>query len=179
MEPSLSTSLAQRPQWTIDIRLERSLGQEVRVAAESFFPIRWNGELLPAAIPVGDLILPDNTRPGQLPVFFEGRLCRFERRIGVVFVTLDAPTMPERSAEGMVFLRGDGGGPGPRSGGGAVGRPLPGGTASRSRKPITGRTSASPRHSSGCLSQEGHRNDGRPFALRTRTVLWRISSPEE
>ena len=106
MEPSLSTPLAQRPQWRIDLRLERLLGQEVRVAAESFFPIRWNGELLPAAIPVGDLILPDNTRPGQLPVFFEGRLCRFERRIGVVFVTLDAPTMPGRSAEGMVFLRG-------------------------------------------------------------------------
>ena len=75
------------------------------MAAESFFPIRWNGEVLPLAIPVRDLILPDNTLPGQLPVFFEGRLRRFERRIGVVFVTLEAPTAP-RSTEGMVFLRG-------------------------------------------------------------------------
>jgi len=85
--------------------LERLLGQEVRVAAESFFPIRWNGEVLSAAVPVCELILPDNTRPGQLPVFFEGRLRRFERRIGVVFVTLDA-AMAGRSAEGMLFLRG-------------------------------------------------------------------------
>lgn len=105
MEPGLSTSVAQRPQWTIDLRLERLLGQDVRVAAESFFPIRWNGEVLPLAIPVRDLILPDNTQPGQLPVFFEGRLRRFQRRIGVVFVTLDAPTA-SRSTEGMVFLRG-------------------------------------------------------------------------
>ena len=58
MEPGLSTALAQRPQWTIDLRLQRWLGQEVRVAAESFFPIRWNGEVLPVAIPVRDLILP-------------------------------------------------------------------------------------------------------------------------
>jgi len=105
MEPGLSIGLTQRPQWTIDLRLKRLLGQEVRVAAESFFPIRWNGEVLPAAIPVRDLILPDNTQPGLLPVFFEGRLRRFERRIGVVFVTLDAP-VAERSAEGMLFLRG-------------------------------------------------------------------------
>jgi len=68
MEPGLSTSLAHRPPWTIDLRLERWLGQDVRVAAESFFPIRWNGEVLPLAIPVRDLILPDNTpdAPGQL-----------------------------------------------------------------------------------------------------------------
>ena len=105
MEQSLSTPVAQRPQWPIDLRLERCLGQEVRVAAEAFFPIRWNGQVLPTAIPVRDLILPDNTQPGLLPVFFEGRLRRFERRIGVVFATLDAP-VAERSAEGMLFLRG-------------------------------------------------------------------------
>lgn len=105
MEPRLSTGLTQRPQWPIDLRLERCLGQEVRVAAEAFFPIRWNGQVLPTPIPVRDLILPDNTQPGLLPVFFEGRLRRFERRIGVVFVTLEAPTAP-RSTEGMVFLRG-------------------------------------------------------------------------
>lgn len=61
--------------------------------------------MLPTAIPVRDLILPDNTQPGLLPVFFEGPLRRFERRIGVVFATLDAP-VAERSAEGMLFLRG-------------------------------------------------------------------------
>jgi hypothetical protein len=73
-------------------------------AAESFFPSAGT-QVQPTAIAVGDLILPDNTRPGLLPVFFEGRLRRFERRIGAVFVTLGAPAV-ERSAEGMVFLRG-------------------------------------------------------------------------
>ncbi len=105
MDASGTNTVPTRPRWTIDLRLERLLHQEVRVAAESFFPIRWNGEVHPTAIAVGDLILPDNTRPGLLPGFFEGRLRRFERRIGVVFVTLDAPAA-ERSVEGMLFLRG-------------------------------------------------------------------------
>jgi hypothetical protein len=36
---------------------------------------------------VADLILPDNRRPGPLPVFFEGRLRRFDRRIGLARIS--------------------------------------------------------------------------------------------
>jgi hypothetical protein len=106
MEPSPTTPEVRRPRWAIDLRLEGLLGREVRVAAEAFFPIRWDGEVLPVPIPVGDLILPDNSRAGSVPVFFEGRLRQFERRIGVVYVTLDAPVLPPSSAEGRVLVRG-------------------------------------------------------------------------
>ncbi|MCZ7640441.1 MAG: hypothetical protein M5U12_32925 [Verrucomicrobia bacterium] len=37
---------------------------------------------------MADLILPDGSQPGAVPVFFEGRLREFERRIGVVVVSL-------------------------------------------------------------------------------------------
>jgi hypothetical protein len=106
MEPIATTPLPQRPQWDIDRRLERLIGQEVRVAGESFVPVCWNGQVRQSFIHVRDLILPDNTKPGVLPVFFEGRLCRFERRIGVVCVALDLPRVMGRAAEGTVLVRG-------------------------------------------------------------------------
>jgi hypothetical protein len=106
MEPIATTPLPQRPQWDIDCRLERLIGQEVRVAGESFVPVCWNGQVRQSFIHVRDLILPDNTKPGVLPVFFEGRLCRFERRIGVVCVALDLPRVMGRAAEGTVLVRG-------------------------------------------------------------------------
>jgi hypothetical protein len=106
MEPIATTPLPQRPRWDIDRRLEWLIGQEVRVAGESFVPVCWNGEVRQPFIRVRDLILPDNSKPGVLPVFFEGRLCRFERRIGVVFVALDLPRVTGRAAEGTVLVRG-------------------------------------------------------------------------
>ena len=72
MEPIATTPMPQRPQWDIDRRLERLIGQEVPVAGESFVPVCWNGEVRQSFIHVGDLILPDNSKPGVLPVFFEG-----------------------------------------------------------------------------------------------------------
>jgi hypothetical protein len=106
MEPSLKVPPAQRPPWPIDLRLERLLDQQVRVAAESFCPIRWNGAPAPGFIPVRDLILPDNSQPGGTPVFFEGRLLAFARRVGVVFVTLAAPSLPDPADEGVQAFRG-------------------------------------------------------------------------
>ncbi len=97
----------ERPKWDVDRRLEGLIGEQVRVAAESFAPARPNGETWPRLIPVADLILPDNSSPGGLPVYFEGRLEAFERRIGVVDVILSAPTGRSASAsEGMTAFRG-------------------------------------------------------------------------
>ena len=39
-------------------------------------------------------------------MFFEGRLRQFDRRIGVVFVTLDALDIPVSTADGLVQFRG-------------------------------------------------------------------------
>jgi hypothetical protein len=102
----MSTHLNQRLKWSIDHTLEAMLGEEVRVAAQSLAPplppnappLRW--------IPVQELYLPDNTQPGGLPVFFEGRLLEFERQIALVFVRLGAPSSAAFSAEGVVFFRG-------------------------------------------------------------------------
>lgn len=96
----------QRPKWDIDRRLEESVGHHVRVAAAAFAPPRSNGEPWPAPIPVADLILPDNSMVGSLPVYFEGRLEAFERRIGVVDVLLGAPPSGEASSEGIIRFRG-------------------------------------------------------------------------
>ena len=106
METTQTNELPARRPWDIDRRLEPMVGRDVRVAVHAFSPVPWNGEAVPVLSPVRDLILPDNTRAGVLSVFFEGRLCRFERRIGVVFVALDAPTSAEASTEGIVSLRG-------------------------------------------------------------------------
>jgi hypothetical protein len=97
----------QRPKWDVDRQLEGFLGEQVRVAAESFTPPRANGELWPRLIPVADLILPDNSSAGALPVYFEGRLEAFERRIGVVDVILSALTgLSESASEGITAFRG-------------------------------------------------------------------------
>jgi len=95
-----------RPQWNIDRLLEGSIGQEVRVWAKSFSPEFAGRDQPPRSIAANDLYLPDNTQPGGLPVFFEGRLKRFERRIGVVYVWLESPLIPERPADGTAPFRG-------------------------------------------------------------------------
>jgi hypothetical protein len=62
MDASNTNAAATRPRWTIDDRLERLVGHDVRVAAEAFAPVRWNGEPALCLIPVRDLILPDNSQ---------------------------------------------------------------------------------------------------------------------
>jgi len=96
----------QRLQWEIDRILSNLVGQDVRVAAKAFSPARWDGTALPCFIPVARLLLPDNTQPAGLPVFFEGRLLEFERQIGVVCVRLEAPLLPTRAPDGLAYFRG-------------------------------------------------------------------------
>ena len=97
----------QRPKWQIDLVLAGLIGRDVRVAAKTFSPARWNvGQKPPRLMSVRDLFLPDNSQPEGLPVFFEGRLQHFERQIGVVFVWLDSPTSQETATDGLVYFRG-------------------------------------------------------------------------
>ena len=96
----------QRPEWEIDRVLHSLVGDNIRVAAESFSPVRWDGSLLPQMIPCATLLLPDNSQPDGLPVLFEGKLTGFERRVGVIHVALDAPELPHTPAQGLVYFRG-------------------------------------------------------------------------
>lgn len=86
--------------------LDNLIGNDVRVATSAFSPVAWGGASWPHLIPVGKLILPDNTLPDGIPVFFEGRLQKFERQIGVVFVSLEAITSPDTAKDGHVYFRG-------------------------------------------------------------------------
>ncbi|HRK22786.1 MAG TPA: hypothetical protein PLX06_13305, partial [Fimbriimonadaceae bacterium] len=63
MEPIRDDANASRPQWEIDRLLARLAGRPVRVAAEWFSPLRWDGRSLPELVRVADMILPDNSRP--------------------------------------------------------------------------------------------------------------------
>ena len=96
----------QRPKWEIDLALERLAGQDVRVAAKSFLPLlpEVTGSL--PFIPVENLYLPDNSQPAGSVVFFEGRLRRHQRQIGVVRVWLDALDSVETASDGSVYFRG-------------------------------------------------------------------------
>lgn len=106
MDPITTNGTTARPVWDIDRRLRQWVGRNVRIAVDAFSPARWDGDGLPFLSPVRDLILPDNSRVGSLPVFFEGGLRRFERRIGVVYVGLEAPTAMDASVEGITLFRG-------------------------------------------------------------------------
>lgn len=95
-----------RPRWPIDHQLATLVGHPVRVAVEAFAPIRWDGTSLAPWVPVRGLLLPDNTAADGHPVFFEGRLDTFERRIGVVHLTLAPSPLPDPAPEGLVPFRG-------------------------------------------------------------------------
>jgi hypothetical protein len=90
MEQRLRTPLIPRPQWTTGLRLQQLLGPEVGVTAKSFFAIRRNGGVLPTAIPVRELILPDDTAPRQLTVLLRDRPHRSGRHTPHLLVTLGA-----------------------------------------------------------------------------------------
>ena len=61
---------------------------------------------MPKLTSVRDLVLPDNTAARGLPVFFEGRLERWRRRIGVVHLWLSAPAERHRFGDGVLLFRG-------------------------------------------------------------------------
>lgn len=94
-----------RPKWQIDQVLDSLIGENVRVAAESFAPTRWNSEFPTAFISTRELVLPDNTRADGLPLYFEGRLRRYVRQIAVVYVDLDPLAATAESAEGVICFR--------------------------------------------------------------------------
>ena len=96
----------QRPQWQTDRVLDALIGQDIRVAGRSFVPTREGVQEPQRLIPARDLFLPDNRQPAGTPVYFEGRLRQFERRIGVVFVLLDSTASPARVSDGFVSFRG-------------------------------------------------------------------------
>ena len=96
----------QRTKWEIDRVLDGLVGENVRVAAESFSPAPLNANTKTCFRSVGKLFLPDNSQPGSLPVYFEGRLEQFERRVGLVFVWLGSPTVSDGAAEGTTYFRG-------------------------------------------------------------------------
>ena len=100
------TSPAQRPEWAIDRVLTGLIGETIRVAAESFTPLRADGVAWPHAIACASLLLPDNSQPSGLPVFFEGKLLDFERQVGVVLVRLGALELAHPTAQGLVYFRG-------------------------------------------------------------------------
>lgn len=108
MRPALEMNAENlpRPEWFIDRLLAGLIGDDIRVAAESFSPAHWNGELPNRFVSPRELILPDNSDAGGLPLYFEGRLQRFVRQIGVVYVGLDSPTRGGTTSEGTVSFRG-------------------------------------------------------------------------
>ena len=95
-----------RPKWDIERILEKLIGQEIRVAAKAFSPPPGHHEHAPGLIPVRTLILPDNTQPSGVPVYFEGILKGFVRQIGVVFVHLESLVSQDTAADGTVPFRG-------------------------------------------------------------------------
>jgi hypothetical protein len=102
----MSPETSQRPQWGIDRILDNLTGRNVRALARAFAPITpANGKTL-HMIAVRSLYLPDNSQPGSLPVFFEGKLLNFERRIGVVRLRLGPPESVETAGDGIEPFRG-------------------------------------------------------------------------
>jgi len=101
MDPQMS----RKPTWEIDQRLAALVGCPIRVRADSLIPKGWNGELLKHPINDVNLVLPDGTKIEGDPVYVEGILREFSRRIAVLFANLD-PLPFEGTAEGRVLFRG-------------------------------------------------------------------------
>jgi hypothetical protein len=99
----MSPTVNHRPKWQIDEVLEGLIGQDIRVAVESFSPSGSSPRIFVAS---RNLVLPDNSRVDGLPLYFEGKLHQFVREIGVVHVDLEAPASQEHCAEGIVCFRG-------------------------------------------------------------------------
>ena len=99
----MDAQIHKRSSWDIDQRLTALVGCSVRVRAESLIFNRWNGEAHP--VTTGNLILPDGSGIHREPVFVEGTLREFTRRVSVVFVELD-PLSFTGAADGRVLFRG-------------------------------------------------------------------------
>lgn len=101
-----STPDTEGPEWEIDRQLARLVGNDVRVAVDSFCPINGHDCAPRRWIPTTNLLLPDNASTACLPVLFEGRLIDFQRQIGVVHLRMETSPAPCRASEGIVRFRG-------------------------------------------------------------------------
>jgi len=99
----MQTAMNERRAWAIDQRLADWVGFAVRVRADVFTPRRWNGES--HSIDLRKFTLPDGTQVDRDPVYVEGMLKEFTRRIAVVWVEL-GPLPVVGTAEGRVLFRG-------------------------------------------------------------------------
>jgi len=106
MSSSMGTEIGERRVWHIDQVLGALVGQDVRVAAQSFCPTLKNGKAHQVFVSPRELVLADNTSARGLPLYVEGRLSRFSRQIGVVHVELDSPAFATDSVEGSTCFRG-------------------------------------------------------------------------
>jgi len=102
---SAGTCAPERPRWEIDVRLSALVGSSVRVGARAFAPPGWTQTGSRELISAGALVLSDGST-AVLPLFFEGRLLDFTRRIGVVHVSLGGLDSAEYGGEGVVRFRG-------------------------------------------------------------------------
>ena len=102
----MSPETNQRPRWDIDRILENLTGRNVRALARAFAPTTPANGKPPQMIAARSLYLPDNSQPDSLPVFFEGKLLNFERRIGVVRLRLGPPESVETACDGIEPFRG-------------------------------------------------------------------------
>jgi hypothetical protein len=101
----MSPELARRTKWEIDTRLEALLGENVRVRAKAFAPIPGGSGPPPPLIEASSLILPDGTRLNR-PLYIEGKLQNFDRRVSVVFVILESIDAFGDRANGPILFRG-------------------------------------------------------------------------
>jgi hypothetical protein len=101
----MSLEIGNRPEWEIDKRLKRLLGENVRVRAQAFCPPKWNGEP-EKVIQASSLVLPDNTAVQKDELYFEGNLLAYRREVALVFVELGRLTLQGETANGRVLYRG-------------------------------------------------------------------------
>lgn len=102
---STRSEATRRPNRQIDRVLRRPVGQQVGGTASSFCPALGNGEHPWCLILVREILFPDNTQPASLPVYLEGRLTQYWRRLEVVYACLESSTSAPFSAEGMALFR--------------------------------------------------------------------------
>lgn len=102
----MTTKPQQESEWQVDAALSRLIGQDVRVAATSFSPVRHNEDEPFHLTPVRHLCLSDDDQPAAAPVYFEGRLQRFTRRPGAVLVWLGPRTSTNGAPDGPIYFRG-------------------------------------------------------------------------
>lgn len=102
----MNTKSTEKTEWDIDRKLDRLVGEEVRVAVDGFCPFNGCGCDPKRWISADSLLLPDNSPTTGLLVLFEGHLIEFHRHIGVVHLQVETVSTPNRASEGIVRFRG-------------------------------------------------------------------------